>query len=125
MRITRAGALRREAIPSAQPFSPTPPLDLPGRPVPVATHGHTSGHSAYLFPGAGVIATGDALVTGHACTRIDGPHLLPGYFNHGDPLPALDALAAVDADQLAPGHGPARRIPIAEAVEQARARQAS
>jgi glyoxylase-like metal-dependent hydrolase (beta-lactamase superfamily II) len=124
MRITRAGALRHEAIPSAQPFASSGPLDVPGRPLPVATHGHTSGHSGYLFPSAGVIATGDALVTGHACTRVEGPHVLPGYFNHGDPLPALTALADVDADQIAPGHGPARHLPIAEAVAQARARHA-
>jgi glyoxylase-like metal-dependent hydrolase (beta-lactamase superfamily II) len=123
VRVMRAGALRQVRIPHAQPFPSAGPLDLPGRPTPVPTPGHTSGHSAYLFPSAGVVATGDALVTGHACTRIDGPHVLPGYFNHGDPLPALDALAAVDADQLAPGHGPAARIAIADAVARARARQ--
>ena len=122
MRVMRAGALRHERIEHAEPFPSGGVLDLPGRPVPIPTHGHTSGHSAYLFPAAGVIATGDALVTGHACTRVDGPHVLPDYFNHGDPVAALDVLAEVDADQLAPGHGPARRLPIAEAVEQARDR---
>jgi glyoxylase-like metal-dependent hydrolase (beta-lactamase superfamily II) len=121
-RVVRAGALRNDPIPHAAPFPSTGALDLPGRPVPVPTSGHTSGHSAYLFPDAGVIATGDALVTGHACTRVDGPHVLPDYFNSGDPLPALDALAALDAGQVAPGHGPARRMPIAVAVDEARAR---
>jgi glyoxylase-like metal-dependent hydrolase (beta-lactamase superfamily II) len=122
MRVMRVGALTKSGVAHARPFPSPGPLDLPGRPIPVATPGHTSGHSAYLFPDAGVIATGDALVTGHACTGIDGPHVLPDYFNHTDPLPALDALAAVDADQVAPGHGPARRLPVADAVAQARAR---
>ena len=122
MRVMRAGALTKAGVPHAQPFPSPGPLDLPGRPTPVPTPGHTSGHSAYLFADAGVVATGDALVTGHACTGIDGPHVLPGYFNHGDPLPALDALARLDAEQVAPGHGPARRISIGEAVAQARAR---
>lgn len=122
MRIVRAGALRQVPVPDAQPFPTSGPLDLPGHPTPIPTPGHTSGHSAYLFGAAGVVATGDALVTGHACTGIDGAHVLPGYFNHGDPLPALDALAALAADRVAPGHGPARQQPIAEAVAHARAR---
>ena len=44
---------RRRRPPIALPL-PRPPrtaaLDLPGRPVPVFTPGHTSGHTAYLLP---------------------------------------------------------------------------
>ena len=122
MRVMRAGGLSKAGIPAAQPFPSAGPLDLPGNPVPIPTPGHTSGHSAYLFAAAGVVATGDALVTGHACTGIDGPHVLPDYFNHGDVRAGLAALAEVDADQVAPGHGPARSIPLADAVAQALAR---
>lgn len=121
-RIVRAGALRPITVRHALPFATHGPLDVPGRPVPVPTHGHTSGHSAYWFPAAGVVATGDALATGHALSPDLGPQLLPAFFDHGDGLAALSSLEAIDADQLAPGHGPAQQIPIAEAVAQARAR---
>jgi glyoxylase-like metal-dependent hydrolase (beta-lactamase superfamily II) len=52
LRIVRVGATRTIVVPDAQPFpASSGPLDLPGGPVPVATPGHTSGHSAYLLPG--------------------------------------------------------------------------
>jgi glyoxylase-like metal-dependent hydrolase (beta-lactamase superfamily II) len=121
-RITRAGALTEVPAPHATAFPNAGPLDLPGGPVPVATHGHTSGHSAYLFPAAGVLASGDALVTAHPVTRVRGPHVLPDYFNHGDVLAGLDELVDLPADVLAPGHGPAMQIEIAAAVAVARQR---
>ncbi|MCP2256417.1 Glyoxylase, beta-lactamase superfamily II [Streptoalloteichus tenebrarius] len=120
-RISRAGALRRLAVPHARPFPDDGPLDLPGRPVPVACHGHTSGHSAYHLPGAGVVVTGDALVTGHPTSRFVGPHLLPSFFSHstGASVAALDALGALDAGVLVPGHGDPWYGPLASAVAMA------
>jgi glyoxylase-like metal-dependent hydrolase (beta-lactamase superfamily II) len=119
-RVARAGAMIDKPIRHASAFPVSGSLDLPGRPIPVATHGHTSGHSAYLLPAAGVIVTGDALVTAHAVTRKRGPHVLPGFFNHGDVVAGLENLVDQPADRLAPGHGPALHIPIANAVARAR-----
>jgi glyoxylase-like metal-dependent hydrolase (beta-lactamase superfamily II) len=124
LRITRNGAMRDVAAPHASSFEVDGPLDLPGRPTPVPTRGHTSGHSAFMLGDVGAVAVGDELMTGHALSRRQGPQLLPPMFQHGggDITRALDALAALDADLVLPGHGPAHHGPIAEAVAVARER---
>ncbi len=121
LRVARVGATRTLSIDDARPVVAGVPLDLPGAPVPVPTHGHTSGHSAFHLPQHGVIVTGDALVTAHPLSKHRGPQLLPAVFEHGhgDPRAALDRLAGLDAEILVPGHGPTARLPIAAAVEQA------
>lgn len=124
-RIMRAGATNAVSAPAAEPFPNAGALDLPGNPVPVPTHGHTSGHTAYLLPDAGAVVTGDALVTGHAVLRERGPRVLPPMFNHGDPVRALAALEDLDASLVLPGHGEPLRRPIAEAVAEARERALS
>lgn len=121
-RVTRVGVTKNVSIPSAEPFPNEGALDVPGRPVPVPTRGHTSGHTAYLLPAAGAILTGDELVTAHAVLRDTGPQVLPAFFNHGDPAKALTALEAVDADLILPGHGDPLRRPIADAIREARER---
>jgi glyoxylase-like metal-dependent hydrolase (beta-lactamase superfamily II) len=134
-RIMRAGATRDVAAKHAQPFPGSDAadaadepetavaqglaaLDLPGRPVPVPAYGHTSGHTAYFLPAAGVVVTGDALITGHPVVRTTGPQLCPAFFNHdaARARQALDGLAGLDADVILPGHGPAHRGPVREAV---------
>ncbi|NMN97321.1 MBL fold metallo-hydrolase [Antrihabitans stalactiti] len=124
LRILRGGASKKPVLGHAQPFPTSGALDLPGAPTPVATPGHTSGHTAYFLPAVGVVATGDALVTGHALTKINGPHLLPGFFNHdeAETRSALDVIATLDAGSLIPGHGAPHVGPIREAVEAAKAR---
>ncbi|MGK3708766.1 MBL fold metallo-hydrolase [Arthrobacter sp. IK3] len=82
--------------------------ELPGSPVAVMTPGHTPGHAAFHLPSHGVLISGDALVTGHAISRREGPQMLHPMF-HNDlqgARSALDLLAAVDATVLLPGHGP-------------------
>jgi glyoxylase-like metal-dependent hydrolase (beta-lactamase superfamily II) len=122
-RVMRVGVTQDVRIPTAHAFPADGALDLPGRPVPVPTRGHTSGHTAYHLPAAGAVATGDELVTWHAVTRHRGPHVLPGFFSHGDAAKAIDVLATLDADLILPGHGPALRQPIADAVAEAHARR--
>ena len=116
-RVLGAGALRPVAAPSAQPFPGV--LDVPGHPVPVPTRGHTSGHTAYHLPAARAVVTGDELVTGHALLRGERPALLPGFFNHGDPRTALAPLRDLDAELILPGHGPAVRRRVRDAVDEA------
>jgi glyoxylase-like metal-dependent hydrolase (beta-lactamase superfamily II) len=120
LRIMRAGAMADVAFADVLPLGPGAPLDLPGRPVPVPTAGHTSGHTAYLVPAAGAVATGDALCTAHPTSRRVGPQLLARMFQHGDDLAGLDALEDLDADVVLPGHGPVHHGPIADAVRAAR-----
>lgn len=120
LRIMRAGALQDVAFADVQPVPPGEPLDLPGRPVPVATPGHTTGHTAYHVPSAGAVATGDGLCTGHATSQTAGPQLLARMFQHGDDVAGLSPLEGLDADTVLPGHGPLYRGPIGEAVLTAR-----
>lgn len=137
LHIVRAGALRDPHIPHARPHThddlgpapadpagPAPALDVPGRPVPVLTPGHTSGHTCYHLPDLGAVATGDALATAHPTSRRRGPQLLHTIFNHDQAAAhaALDLLSPLPADTLLPGHGPVHRGSLAAAVAAARSR---
>ncbi|MFD3510017.1 MBL fold metallo-hydrolase [Nocardia sp. NPDC058666] len=121
-RITAAGGLRKNPVPHIQPFPTEGPLDFPGHPVPVATPGHTSGHTVFHLPQAGALATGDTLCTAHPTSKITGPQVLPCFFNHSteDTVAALDILEPLDAALVLPGHGPVWTDGIAKAVAHAR-----
>ena len=121
LQITRAGALRHVTVPGAEPFPGETVLDLPGRPVPIATPGHTSGHTSYLLPEVGVVISGDALVTAHPTVHGVGPRLLPAFFSHDQhsAVNALSTLRELDADALVPGHGPTWYGPISESADRA------
>ncbi|MFE0800053.1 MBL fold metallo-hydrolase [Streptomyces sp. NPDC058812] len=122
--VLRSGGTEQHPVTAPEPFPTDGALDLPGRPVPVHTPGHTDGHCAYHLPDAGVVISGDALVSGHATSRLTGPQLLPGMFHHdrARTVASLDVLARLDGDVLLPGHGPVHRGPVKEAARQARER---
>ncbi|MEU1054570.1 MBL fold metallo-hydrolase [Streptomyces sp. NPDC005876] len=122
--VVRSGGAARHPVTDPRAFPGPGALDLPGRPVPVHTPGHTDGHCAYHLPDRGVVVSGDALVTGHALARTGGPQLLPGMFHHdrARTLASLDVLGRLDADVLLPGHGPVHRGPVADAARRARER---
>jgi glyoxylase-like metal-dependent hydrolase (beta-lactamase superfamily II) len=118
-RIVRVGALTGEGIPSAQALTTEVAATLPGNPMPIPTPGHTGGHCSFIVDE--VLISGDALVTGHPLCQHDGPQLLPSVFNHDQAgcERSLAALALLETDVLAPGHGPVWRGPIRDAVAQA------
>ncbi|MFH0521504.1 MBL fold metallo-hydrolase [Streptomyces sp. M41] len=120
----RSGGTAHVPVSSPEPFPPAVPLDLPGRPVPVHTPGHTDGHCSYHLPEAGVLIAGDALVSGHPTSRLKGPQLLPDMFHRerARAVASLAALEVLDADVLLPGHGPVHRGALGEAALQARER---
>ena len=119
--IVRAGGLHHTTSPGAQAFPQQGQLDLPGRPVPIATPGHTSGHTSYLLPGVGAVISGDALVSAHPTLNGVGPRLLPADFTHDQrtAIRSLDVLRQLDADMFVPGHGPTWYGRISDAVDQA------
>jgi len=121
LQVARRGGLVRDGIPGTGALTEDIAASLPGRPVPVPTPGHTSGHCSYLVDG--VLVAGDALITGHPLARHSGPQLLPSMFNHSDPdcRRSLEALSATGAGMLIPGHGELWVGPIAEAVRRATA----
>ncbi|MFI6348652.1 MBL fold metallo-hydrolase [Streptomyces sp. NPDC050560] len=118
----RLGALHGGAVTSPQAYPVEGELDVPGRPVPVHTPGHTRGHSVFHLPRAGVVVSGDALVGGHATVGGVGPQLLLPMFDHDRPgaLESLDIIGKLDADVVLPGHGPLHRGPVADAARRAR-----
>ncbi|MGW1953032.1 MBL fold metallo-hydrolase [Streptomyces sp. NPDC001920] len=124
MHAIRSGGTAHVPVSSPEPFPSEGPLDLPGRPVPVHTPGHTDGHCAYHLPDAGVIVSGDALVSGHPTSRLKGPQLLPDMFHRerARAVASLDVLHELEADLLLPGHGPVHRGAVREAALQARER---
>nr|WP_275297005.1 MBL fold metallo-hydrolase [Streptomyces cyaneogriseus] len=123
-RAMPADVRHRNPVADPLPFPRAGALDLPGRPVPVLTPGHTRGHSAYHLRHAGAVVTGDALVSGHPTSRVRGPQLLPVMFDHerARAVHSLDVLAGLDGDLLLPGHGPAHRGPVRAAARLARER---
>ena len=119
----RVGGTEQHPVATAEAFPAADgPLDLPGRPVPVHTPGHTSGHCVFHLPDSGIVISGDALVSGHPTSRIKGPQLLPAMFHHerDRAVASLDVLEALDADTLLPGHGPVHTGPVREAAGRAR-----
>ncbi|MGC9501110.1 MBL fold metallo-hydrolase [Streptomyces sp. WG7] len=120
----RSGGTAQHPVAEPQPFPTAGALDLPGRPVPIHTPGHTEGHCVYHLPDVGVLVSGDALVTGHPTSRLLDPQLLPDMFHHerARAVASLDILRTLDGDILLPGHGPAHHGWIPKAAEQARTR---
>jgi len=73
---------------------------------------------------AGVVISGDALITGHLTSPVSGPQLLPRWFDHdrGAAAESLRIIGELDADILLPGHGPIHHGSVAEAAATARER---
>jgi len=120
----RVGGMTEVPVTAPEAFPVPGALDLPGRPVPVHTPGHTDGHVVFHLPDAGVVIAGDAIATAHATSRVRGPQLLPDMFQHerARAVASLDVIAALEGDLLLPGHGPAHRGPVREAALQAKER---
>lgn len=119
LHVVRSGGLTHDGIPTTQPLTAETAAGLPGHPMAISTPGHTSGHCSYVVDG--VLASGDALITGHPLLRHSGPQLLPAVFSHSQQncLRSLSALALLDTELLLPGHGDVWRGPIREATDRA------
>jgi glyoxylase-like metal-dependent hydrolase (beta-lactamase superfamily II) len=121
----RSGGTEQHPVTAPEAFpAATGPLDLPGRPVPVHTPGHTDGHTVFHLPDAGIVVSGDALVSAHPTSRIQGPQLLPDMFHHerARAVASLDVIEELAADVLLPGHGPVHQGSVREAAQRARER---
>jgi glyoxylase-like metal-dependent hydrolase (beta-lactamase superfamily II) len=117
-----AGALWVRGVDQLTTFASTAPLDVPGRPVPVPSPGHTTGHCAFHLPERGSLIAGDAVVTFNPYTGGPGPQIVSAAAtaDSATALESLSALAATGAETVLPGHGPAWRRGAAEIVARAR-----
>jgi glyoxylase-like metal-dependent hydrolase (beta-lactamase superfamily II) len=115
------GGARVTRVSDVETFDEGAPLDVPGRPVPVATPGHTSGHCSFHLPQRGVVIAGDAFATFDLLHRRPMLGPMPRAFDV-DPdrsLQSLRRLATLEAQVVLPGHGTPYRGTLAEAVERA------
>jgi glyoxylase-like metal-dependent hydrolase (beta-lactamase superfamily II) len=120
--MARAGALRVKGAEELRTYGSDGQLDVPGRPRVVFTPGHTHGHCALHFADRGAAIVGDAFVMLDPYTGRSGPRVVARAATADSALAiaSLDGLAALDADRLLTGHGPAWRGSASEAVARAR-----
>jgi len=83
-------------------------LDVPGRPIPIPSPGHTLGHTAFFLPHQELLISGDAMVSTYPGTGHYGPQTLPAQMNDDNAAAqrTMVALLAVPAELYLPGHGP-------------------
>lgn len=119
--MVSAGALRVKGVTAAPGVTDGEVIDVPGHPRAIWTPGHTNGHCAYLFEEAGVLLCGDALVTLDPYTGQRGPQIVAGAATADSTraLASLEALRAVDAGVVLPGHGEPWTEGIGAAVDMA------
>jgi len=117
-----AGGPMTKGVGEVRGFAEEEQLDVPGRPRPVFTPGHTHGHVALHLPDRGSLIAGDALVTFNPYTGGQGPQIVAGAANvsSSQAIGSLAALAETGAEVVLPGHGEPWREGIAAAVERAR-----
>jgi glyoxylase-like metal-dependent hydrolase (beta-lactamase superfamily II) len=122
LHATARGFMFPTWVENVTPFDVGDILDVPGRPRPIATPGHTEGHVSFVLEDHGVAITGDAIATLNVLTRDRGPQLMPDPLNQDADRArrSLNILAALSVDTLLPGHGNPFRGDPADAVNQAR-----
>lgn len=115
-------ALLAPAVRAPRPFGDGDTLDVPGRPRVVHTPGHTAGSCVLHLANAGVLFSGDALVTYDPYRNLGGPRLLLDGVNEDtrQAVASLDRLERLDVEVLLPGHGDPWTGGVAQAVTQAR-----
>ena len=120
--FTANGALWTKGVQEVTEYGDGDELPVPGRPLAVATPGHTPGHTALHLPGRDTLITGDALVTLDPYTLREGPRLVAkaALADSRQNLASLDRIAATGAGHLLPGHGEPWHGPAGDAVEIAR-----
>lgn len=116
----RRGGLRTTHLQEVRTFSGGDVLDVPGSPRVIHVPGHTAGSVAFHFPSVDAVFAGDALTTRNVLTGVRGPQPAPFTLDPQLVLASLDAVAALDATWLLPGHGPPWDGGVPEAVRQVR-----
>lgn len=121
--MTALGAPLVGGVDGARRYAAGEQLDVPGRPVAVATPGHSPAHCSLHLREQGALIVGDAFVMRDPYTGRSGPCIVAGAATADSALAlsSLDALAALDAGTALTGHGPVWHGSLGDAVARARA----
>ena len=108
-RLEGSGAFNAPPVPEYSTFVHGRVLEeVPGGPRVVGVPGHTPGSSMFVWPGRGVVFTGDALVTFDPTTGRTGPTTVSRMSTHrgAQAIASLERLAELGEEAvLLPGHG--------------------
>jgi glyoxylase-like metal-dependent hydrolase (beta-lactamase superfamily II) len=97
-------------------------IDVPGKPLSVATPGHSPDHHSLVFEGKDTLVAGDAVATLHVGNGKQGPMIHPFNEDFDTAKRSLDVLEKQTVTNLLPGHGDPWKGEIAEFVHLARER---
>lgn len=120
--LFRGKTFATKALREVTPFADGDQLPVPGTPVVIHTPGHTLGESCFYFREAGLLFSGDALVTKNVFTGIEGkPQLLDNSINTHPQLAkeSLEKLNTIGEITLYPGHGKLWRGNLSSSLESA------
>lgn len=117
----RRGGLRTRYLREVRTFRGGETLDLPGSPRVIPMPGHSPGSVAFHVPSVDAVFVGDALTTRDVLTGAGGPRPAPFTDDPDGAAASLEALEALDAHWVLPGHGPPWEGGSAEAVRRYRA----
>jgi glyoxylase-like metal-dependent hydrolase (beta-lactamase superfamily II) len=118
---SRRGGLRIPPVSEVSTFTGGEVLDVPGSPRVVHVPGHTDGSVVFHVPQVDAVFMGDAITTRNVLTVRRWPQPAPFTLYPEAAIGSLDAVAALDATWVLPGHGPAWDGGAPEAVRQVRA----
>ncbi len=110
------GGLRVPPVDEVVTLEPGATLDVPGAPRVLAVPGHTPGSVAYHMPLVDAVFVGDSMTTRSVLTGETGPRPAPFTLDPSQANASFERLVELDARWVLPGHGPAWRHGIAEAV---------
>lgn len=120
--LAASGGFRPMPLEDAETFSADQILEVPGKPLVIATPGHTPGHCALYFEQHKALFVGDALCTRNPVTGRPGAQVMPSSMNVSTDQ-CFDSLAAIEgvpADVVLAGHGDPWHGSAQQAVESAR-----
>jgi glyoxylase-like metal-dependent hydrolase (beta-lactamase superfamily II) len=116
----RNGGARFKPVAEVAAYDASDALDVPGRPKPISTPGHSPAHHSLHFAEHGVLFTGDAMASVSWISGSTAPQLHPFGEDRARMPASLGALESLDAGVVAFGHGEPFRGSPAAAVASAR-----
>jgi glyoxylase-like metal-dependent hydrolase (beta-lactamase superfamily II) len=104
---TANGAAQIQPVGEVETFTDGAVLDVPGRPLVIATAGHTPGQSSLFLRDHGALIVGDTLEGFNVLTGRYGPQIAPAGTNTStdQALASLERLEGLEAQTLLFGHG--------------------